>query len=195
MASDDAPAKVARWRDWIHGDIRDNVVGMYFRRQMWREVNEMLQASPVAQIPSAFWDFYHENYAAAQAIAIRRQADKTRGTRSLLKLIQEIYGNPALLTREGYVALLDEFQAKDDLLVLRANQDWDLWADPEGQIFDRRIAKADIDQLEADAERVKVYVDDHLAHHAERPKGADLPTLKDLHETIDAVGAIDRKSV
>jgi hypothetical protein len=126
VSSLSVPEQVQKWRTWIHEDIRHNLVGMYFRRQMWREVNAILLANPaVGQRPSSFWVFYQENYAAAQAVAIRRQADNRRNACSLRRLLEEIARRPDLLTRQSYVALLDEHQAKDDGWVRLANRTWD----------------------------------------------------------------------
>jgi hypothetical protein len=102
-------AIVARWRSWVEGPIRGDVVGMNFRRMIWREVNGMLEANPeVGQAPSAFWDFYGENYGAAQGIAIRRQADTNRRACSLGLLIKEMRENAERLTRDDYIGLLGE---------------------------------------------------------------------------------------
>jgi hypothetical protein len=125
-----APAQVQQWRRWIHGDIYSEVMGMFWRRKMWLDVDQMLSVNPsVGLMPSSFWTFYHGNYAAAQSIAIRRQADKRGDTSSLWRLLQDIARKPDLLTRETYVALLNEEQARDELMVERANRDWEKWAD------------------------------------------------------------------
>ena len=121
----DVGAQVAKWRSWIEKDIPSDVVGMHFKRMIWREVQEMVAANPeVGEVPSAFWDFYGENYAAAQAIAVRRQADRDARTCSLARLIKEMQADAELLTRDYYVGLLDE-RTDSDLLVKRANSDFD----------------------------------------------------------------------
>jgi hypothetical protein len=189
MSTDSVPERVRIWRDWIHEDLRHEVVGMYVRRQMWRGINDILLANPsVGQLPSSYWHFHHDNYAAAQAIAIRRQADNTRNVRSLWRLLAELTGDPDLLTRESYVALLDEFQAQDDLLVKRANEDWDRWSDNAGRRFNGEIARADQRELERATQRVKDYVDQHVAHDQHNPTAA-IPTFEELHEAIDVIAA------
>jgi hypothetical protein len=91
--ADAIASEMAKWRSWIEGPIRSDVVNMHFKRMMWREVNSMLEAnSTAAESPSAFWDFLWDNYATAQAIAIRRQADVRRDTCSLGRLITEMSG-------------------------------------------------------------------------------------------------------
>jgi hypothetical protein len=64
MSAFSVPAQVQQWRSWIHGDIYSEVMGMFLRRKMWLDVNQMLGANPsVGLMPSSFWNFYHGNYA------------------------------------------------------------------------------------------------------------------------------------
>lgn len=90
--------RLEKWKRWIHDDIRIDVVRMYWRRKMWRDVTEMVQTNPlVAQTPSTFWGFHNSNYVVAQAVAIRRQADRRKDVCSLRRLLQEILTHTALL--------------------------------------------------------------------------------------------------
>jgi hypothetical protein len=134
----------------------------------------------------------HGNYAAAQAIAIRRQADNGRKVRSLWRLLDELASDPDFLSRETYVGLLDEFQAEDDLLVQRAHEDWDRWSDTAGRRFNGRVARDDQQELERTTHRVKDYVDQHVAHDQRNPT-AEIPTFETLHQAIDAIGAMFQK--
>jgi AbiU2 len=93
-----ATDRLEKWKRWIHEDIRHEVVGMYWRRKLWLDVNEILGANPaVGQTSSLFWSFHHYNYSAAQAVAIRRQADRRRDVCSLRRLLEEIASHPALI--------------------------------------------------------------------------------------------------
>jgi hypothetical protein len=194
MSAFSVPAQVRQWRSWIHGDIYSEVMGMFLRRKMWLDVDQMLGANPsVGLMPSSFWNFYHGNYAAAQSIAIRRQADKRGDTSSLWRLLRDIARKPDLLTREVYVSLLSEEQARDELMVERANRGWEKWADSAGRRFDATIASADARELERVAQSVKVYVDQHLAHDATAPTVALPPTFGELHAAIDSIAETFRK--
>lgn len=124
MSVEVVPEQLQKWRRWTGEDIYGDVREMHFRRMIWREVGKMLDANPVGHVVSSFWDFYHANYAEAQAVAVRRQADVRRGTSSLRRLLDEIAGNPSLLTREGYVSLLGE-RGRNELLVQRMHRDWE----------------------------------------------------------------------
>lgn len=188
----DVGAQVAKWRSWIEKDIRSDVVGMHFKRMIWREVQEMVAANPeVGDVPSAFWDFYGENYAAAQAIAVRRQADRDARTCSLARLIKEMQDNAELLTRDYYVGLLGE-RTDSDLLVKRANSDFDRLAG-SGDHLDPEIPARDFEVLQNDAHRLRIYVNEHVAHDMAEPTLPEMPTYADLHAAIDSVGEIFKK--
>jgi len=185
-------ATVAKWRSWVEGPIRADIVGMHFKRLIWREIGKMMEANPaVGEIPSAFWDFHQENYSAAQAIAIRRQADQDHRTCSLAVLIAEMRDNPEVLTREDHVSLLGD-RADSDLLTQRAHAGFDKLAGG-GDHLDPRIAKDDLAELQDRARKVRTYVNQHVAHDQATPTMTTLPTFGDLHEAIDAIGVIFQK--
>jgi hypothetical protein len=185
-------AKVAKWRSWIEGPIRTDVIGMHFKRMIWRDVNAMAGANPeVGNVPSAFWDFYQENYAAAQAIAIRRQADIRGDSISLARLILEMRGNAARLTRDYYVDLLGD-RVDDSYMVEWMHSGFDRLAG-EGGHLDPEIPRRDFEALRKAAERVSAYVNEHVAHDAVQPKVTEMPTFADLHEAIDSIGEIFKK--
>jgi hypothetical protein len=110
--------RLEKWKRWIHEDIRHEVVGMYWRRKMWLEVNAILGANPaVGQTPSLFWSFHHYNYSAAQAVAIRRQADRRRDVCSLRRLLEEMASHAALVP--GF----DPTSARSDAVTLDSAAD------------------------------------------------------------------------
>jgi hypothetical protein len=46
VSSVPATDNLEKWKRWIHKDIRHEVVGMYSRRKMWLDMNEILGANP-----------------------------------------------------------------------------------------------------------------------------------------------------
>lgn len=192
MVSEDPDATLAKWRSWIEGPIRSDVVDMHFKRLIWREIAAMMDANPtVGEMPSAFWDFHKDSYAVAQAIAVRRQADRDPRTCSLGVLIGEMRDNAQLLTRENYVALLGD-RAADELMRQRADADFTKVAG-DGDHLDPTIADEYLAALRNAADRVRTYVNQHVAHDQAHPTMTEAPTFADLHEAIDAIGKIFQK--
>jgi hypothetical protein len=186
----DLAADLERWRGWITGPIRSDLIGMHHRRFIWRRIGEITEANPeVGDQPSAFWDFLAQTYAATQAIAIRRQADTNPHVSSLALVIKQMRDNAQALTRDSYVGLFDQ---SDDLLVQRGHQGFDGLAGG-GDHLDPEIPRADLLALQQAARQVRLYADQHIAHAMANPTMQEMPTYADLHGAIDAIGEICRK--
>lgn len=182
-------ADLAKWRSWIEKNIRDDVVDMYARRLIWREVNEMLDANrEVSDAHSAFWDFQHQNYAAAQVMAVRRQADTNHKSRALGRLIKEMRDRAEILTRDYFVGLWDEIDT-DEIVRQHAHAAFDRMAGDVGDHLDPAIPRRDLESLQRDARTVRLFADQHIAHDQAEPT-ADVPTFDQLHAAVDSVGGI-----
>lgn len=183
--SPEVAAEVAKWRSWIENDIRNDVIDMNFKRLIWREVNQMMRDnSEVGDLPSAFWDFHHDNYAVALASAVRRQADTNAGTSALARLIKEMRDKADLLTREYFVGLWDQTSERE---VRQANEAFDRLAGMGADHFDPEGARRDLQALQVAARKVRLYVDQHVAHDQAEPTAA-LPTFEELHAAVDTIG-------
>ena len=183
-------ADVAKWRSWIEEPIRNDIIDMHFKRLIWREVNQMMKDNPeVGDLPSAFWDFHHDNYAVALAIAVRRQADTNPGTCALARLIKEMRDKSDLLTREYFVGLWDR---TDEIDVQHANRAFDQLAGEGAEHLDPAVAKRDLEALQVAARKVRLYVDQHVAHDQAEPTAA-LPTYEELHAAVDTIGEIFKR--
>lgn len=186
----DLHADVERWRTWIEGPIRADIIGMHHRRFVWRRVAQIADANEeLRDRPSTFWDFLGQNYAATQAIAIRRQADTRRDVFSLAVVIKQMRDNAQALTRDSYVSLFDQ---SDELMVERGHKGFNQLAGG-GDHLDPEIPRADLAALKDAAKRVRLYANEHIAHAAANPTHPAMPTYSDLHEAIDALGNICRK--
>ncbi|HWY17750.1 MAG TPA: hypothetical protein VNY27_03455 [Solirubrobacteraceae bacterium] len=188
----DLHADVKRWREWINGPIREDMIGMHHRRFIWRRVTEIANTNPeVRDKGSAFWDFLGQTYAATQAIAIRRQAmDTRRDVSSLALVIKQMRGNAQALTRDSYVSLFDE---NDELMFQRAHEGFNRLADKSGAHLDPDIPTADLDALKDAAKRVGIYANEQIAHAAAEPTVPEMPTYDDLNAAMDALGRICQK--
>lgn len=183
-------ADVAKWRSWIEEPIRNDIIDMHFKRLIWREVNQMMKDNPeVGDLPSAFWDFHHDNYAVALAIAVRRQADTNARVCSLARLIKEMRDKADLLTREYFIGLWD---LTNGLEVRQANGAFDRLAGEGADHLDPAIARRDLEALQVAARKVRLYVDQHVAHDQTEPTAA-LPTFEELHAAIDTIGEIFKR--
>ncbi|MFL5840106.1 MAG: hypothetical protein ACJ77Z_06615 [Thermoleophilaceae bacterium] len=183
--------EVRKWRDWIEGPIRNDILGMHHERQLWRELGELITANPaVAETPSAFWDLMRETYGITQAIAIRRQADRDSRVCSLARLIEEMRDDAPRLTRDYFVGLWDK---NDDYWTRVAHSAFDALAGPGGVHLDPEVPKTDLERLRSDASKMATYVNEHVAHDMAEPTVEDFPTFDDMNAAMDALGEMFKK--
>ena len=55
------------------------------------------------------------------------------------------------------------------------------------------IPARDFEVLQNDAHRLRIYVNEHVAHDMAEPTLPEMPTYADLHAAIDSVGEIFKK--
>jgi hypothetical protein len=100
-------SKIEKWQMWLDENIRQEVVGMFHHRYVYRTVAEVVDRHGSLP-PSSFFDFIRDTYGATQSIAVRRQAETSGRVISLGRLLREISDDPDRLTREWYLTLWDE---------------------------------------------------------------------------------------
>jgi hypothetical protein len=193
-----ADQRIAKWRRWMDGPIKASVITMNHHRQIWRGVAEIIEAH--GSLPdSAYWDYYVKIYAETQAMAVRRQADLHPDVASLAKLLSDVAGDAKRLAPEWWVGLwnIDE---EDDYERTYARGQWD--AEYGGKIgvhLDPAIPANDLYRLIEGSEKVKKYVDKHIAHSEDpgpAPKDPG-PTpaeatlyVSDVHDAIDLINEV-----
>lgn len=206
--------RIEKWRHWLEKGISNDVYGMNLRRFVWKRIEEIAKANPaVGGTESYFWEFHFETYAGFQAVAVRRQSDAYDDqVASLGRLVYEISQTPEILTREWWIGLWGRDGDDEDREHWKcvAEEAWDdHYAGEVVEHFDPAIARADLERLQEGVEKVRRYVDQHVAHFdaktiprptgqpneivpPEAPKGT-IPTLNEVHDAIDLIGELFKK--
>lgn len=183
---------VERWRGWIEGPIRNDIIGMHHKRQIWRELGDMLSTNPrVANMASTFWEWMRETYATTQAIGIRRQADRDPRACSLARLIQEMRDDAPRLTRAYFLSLWS--QQEDEWMMRLAEEAFDQLAGEGGDHLNPEVPRADLASLRSDAAKMARYVNEHVAHDTAEPTMTELPTFEHMNDALDALGTMFKK--
>jgi hypothetical protein len=186
--------QVAKWTRWIEDEVRRGVVTMYFHRQVWRGVQKIIEDN--GSLPdSAYWAYHFDVYAATQAVAVRRQADRDHRVASLGRLIEEIRDEPSRLTLDWWLGLWGPDEWDREFASGRWATDF---AGDVGEHIDPAIPAVHLEQLTRAAESVKRYVDTHIAHAEdfERDQAPPRPpgfTLDELDKAIDTIGNLFRR--
>jgi hypothetical protein len=186
-----AHQRIEKWRGWIDGPIKDEVLTMHLHRDTWSQTRELVRKN--TDLPDSYWwEFLGDTYAVTQAVAVRRQIDVHKDVASLGKLISEVAQEPHIITRAFWISLWDTSDPVDVSFAERA------WRKQFGgstvEYLDPAIPRADLVKAEDLSSGVKQYVDKHLAHSDRKPVPANsLPTLADVHAVIDLLGHLFKK--
>lgn len=171
-----------RWRRWFD-DIKNQIFNIHHRRQVYREVMAMVDANPALQVPSAFYTWMRTVYVYDTTIAVRRLVDRDRRTISFVWLMQQIADHPEVMTRSRFVARYPGW------LRDAGHRDFERFASPAAKTIHRRVIRRHQRELGAAAERLKRFVDKHVAHNDRRPMRR-LPTYAELDDCIDLLGRL-----
>jgi hypothetical protein len=203
MGLDRADVIWQRWREQLER-ITQETYRLHHYRQLWRELAEITQAANLP--PSVFFDALPVWYVSTQGAAVRRQLDRTRGTVSLIRLLDDIQQNPGVVTRDRHIAAwcgqagepawgdgaADAEALRDELRLRDANRNFDRFAGAGRDTIDRALVRADVAELERAGEVVKRYVDQAVAHTALNPERS-VPTYGDLNAAMDRVAELVAK--
>lgn len=181
--------RIEKWKGWIDGPIKDDVIGMHDARATWTHVGAMLAANP-ALPNSHWWEFMRDSYATTQAVAVRRQAVPDNESRNLGTLLAELADDCALVTQEFWVGL---WRGHVDMRGMGRRKWAEQFGGEVGTHLDPAIVRQDIERLKAGSARVKRHVDRHIAHSDRKASPADVAALSDVHEAIDLIGELFRR--
>jgi hypothetical protein len=200
-----------RWREWIDGKIRKNVLDMHLQRDSYMKVTRILAAND--RLPESYWwEFMVSTYITTQVMAVRRQADNSRRVASLARIMLEIKSRPEAISRDYWLGQWDlEDEATDPYggLALVAENAWaEQYAGGVGDYVDPAIPEADYAKLRSAASKVNQFANRHIAHSQAtihqpdlqrppdvEPASAEDETLsaKEVHEVIDVIGDLFKK--
>jgi hypothetical protein len=173
--------KWCRWLDRIDRDLTD----VLLNRAVWRAVNEIIRSKP--DMPAShFFDLQALNYATAQAVAVRRQAEVGPRVVTLGSLLHDIADAPTVLSRRRRVGLHPWGQQHI------GHEFFDEWEEEGTDHVDAARVLHDVENLSRRCESVKQYVDRQLAHADKRPPREVQVTFDDLDRAIDALGTTFR---
>ena len=187
----------AEWTKQIDA-ITQEVYAIHHHRDLWRQLAEITQA---AKLPaSVFFDALTMWYAATQSVAVRRQLDTSKGTVSLVRLLEDLERHRGLVTREWHVSL---WVGENPELVIDKGDGW-MWTPflDEAQAnfdkfagerahehLDRGVVQADIARLKEAGASVQKYVNEAIAHATLRRQSA-VVTYAELNGAIDVLAEL-----
>ncbi len=185
------PADDARWKRW--GDHLERIIQETYRthhyRQLYRGLAEITQR---ADLPaSAIFDAFGIWYVTTQTSSVRRQLDRTKGTVSLWRLLDDIARNPQVASRDRHVAVWRENTLQP--MINKAHTNFDRFAGGRGRDhIDAALVCVDLEQLKAVGNIVEHYANEAVAHTSIDEKRTVL-TYAELNAAIDQIGDLVKK--
>ena len=168
-----------KWVAWL-GDIDADLTDIAWVRLVWRAEEAMLREHDDLP-PSDIFHVRARNYGVAQAVGVRRQIDKRTDIISLRRLLDELQTHPEEISRDFYVGRAEWG------IQWKAHQEFDDWAGEGGAVLDVGVVAANVSLLEAATDKVRVYVNKHVAHSDTKKSEWEAPTFAELDEAIDAL--------
>jgi len=175
-----------KWKAWIEGRIRDDVLRLHVQRVVWDGMQQVIHENPHLPRFSVLWGYLFDTYTAAQAAAVRRLAETEDQVVSLGQLLRQIgAGNQGAVTREWWMSGWPTRWNRQ----AEGNQIFDGLAGTSAAAFPEETALRDLDRLNASAAKVKLWVDRHVAHIDKRGL-EQAPSVRELHDAIDLIRSL-----
>lgn len=126
-----------------------------------------------------------ENYLDSALMVVRRELDVQAGTENLRNLLEDIVEHPDVLTRARYLA---QWPADEHELADHAFDSFNptkIAGAPNRDHINPLNVRSDLDKLEADAERLRIYAERTRAHRTPVQGIDNTTTFADLHKAIE----------
>lgn len=171
------------WQTWLD-EIWNQVTRLLYGRVIFEGLNEIIAANPDTAKPANFANWCANNYAHHAAVQVRRQIDRDPRSISLLRLMEDVGKNHALITREWAVSHYSSEMREDGY----ADEQFDQWAGAGGSCVDPAIIKCHTSKLVDVCEKARVFVNKRVAHHDfKAPPTLTEMTFRELNDAINVV--------
>ena len=90
------------WKTWLAEELRDEMCGLLASREIQRSWNEILEVADWSDYDNGYFnEWANRNYLDALAVDTRAITDRSRDTRSLKRLLDDLDNNRILLPQLG----------------------------------------------------------------------------------------------
>ena len=176
-----------KWDEWLDV-LGHQVVDLYTQRHIYNRVRQILKENPKVQQPDDFFFWVSVWYSSSMAIAIRRLADKDKGSISFGTLLEEVKINPRVISRTRFKRLFVDGNYREFL----ADADFDRYVGVKNEYISLSDVQNEIDDLILKTTKLRRYVNKRVAHH-DKKEFNDIPRYSDLEEAIDFLGSLYKR--
>ena len=182
-----ADERYAAWKRVIERIAHENIA-QGWNHYMFRLLRAVFtQNEQLTEEGGFIFQWLTQNYIDAALMLVRRELDLQGGTENLRNLLDDMVGHPEVLTRARYRSQWK----KENLADLMANKAFDGFGavrandNREEDRIATAVVQADLDQLTADLDALRVYAERTRAHRTP-PRGINAVdmTFEALHTSI-----------
>jgi len=169
-----------KWRRW-HERIGNDLGWLLTSHDIFEEIQSVIKSNKKIQLPTLFYRWICDNYAARVSTGLRRLSDSDKRTISLYRLIEDISENPEAITRDYYTS--DYPREEMDL----TDWDFDNFADKGSKFISTFKLGKDMKRLKRDTTRIRKYANKWIAHCDLNRVQLQLPTYREVGEALKRV--------
>jgi hypothetical protein len=217
MEAEDFPTRQwAGWREDFEA-IKGSLVYLAAKRKIHRAYRKALGDREIKDGTGVVHDWMDDNYADSILIGLRRIIDESKGSFSLVKILEGLKRNRSLLSFERYSKLLESTRGRRELgsapspaggakRVILAGLDAEGFGrmlysvfSSDGRNLEAGRIDADIGRLRADHSKIRDFINTIIAHRTPPDKmdsgGGPSPevTWEDVDQLFDDVGSLFNK--
>ena len=167
----------ARWND-LAEQLWTEIQHLAHMDDVFWQIQAIISANADVNKAEVFQDWIGYSYVYTMAVGLRRLVDRTKGTVSLVRLLEDLKRNCTLLTRERYISLSEELFFRE-----HAMQWWDeLTGGGQGHVTRARINEM-LKELKGASSAGERYANDYVTHHAECTH-PNPPSFKEVRQAL-----------
>ena len=172
--------RLEKWLKWLKV-VRGDIQQLLIKQNIFWEVQEIIRTNGELHKPSSFYRYLGDTYVAYISIGIRRQIKIDKRSISFARLLTELAGTPALLSRKYYVRLYE-----GSFVERFADRDFDRFCGSDRTCISPDMVLADLGELNLAASVVEDFADKRIAHRDKRQPKA-LPRFDQVDSCLNTL--------
>lgn len=174
-----------RWRARLPRLV-DDVSRLYFKRQVYRELLDVVNSNSAILNPAPFFNWLRDNYILAICIGIRRHTDADSRSISLRRMLEDLKQRPSAVNRRAFRALYRRHGRPAGW----ADATFDRLVGHTHRSLTAALVQTDIDAISAADARIRLFVNKRLAHAAPRSAIRKIPTFTDADRALEIIDRV-----
>ena len=173
--------KIEFWKKWFE-EIWDEAINLRHLQNVYKTIMDMIINNNALYETGIFIGYFRKVYAETVCIGVRRLCDKSKKTKSFLKLLKDMRQHPGIITRDYYVNLYEDEDMRSEF----ASSDFDDLVGKGRSHLSKKAILKDINLLQNKTSLIISFVNNYIAHR-KWDELSKMPSYKDLDDSLDVI--------